>query len=306
LKTSVRHDTINFAGGIRRNGTAEEEKMNIVSTIHEVRERVKTWRTEGLTVGFVPTMGYLHEGHRSLIERAARENDRVVVSIFVNPLQFGEKEDLETYPRDLEGDSAICAEAGADLIFHPAADEMYEKEFCSYVDMNGLTDTLCGRSRPGHFRGVCTVVMKLFNIVKPDRAYFGEKDAQQVAVVKRMVKDLNMDLEIVACETVREEDGLAKSSRNVHLNREEREAAAILPKALRAAEEKIASGKRTSAEIEKTIGDLIGSEALARLDYAEIVDLETLRPVNQIEAPALVAAAIYIGKTRLIDNFIAE
>jgi pantoate--beta-alanine ligase len=293
-----------FCRFLLRNGTAEEEKMNIVSTIHEVRERVKTWRTEGLTVGFVPTMGYLHEGHRSLIERAARENDRIVVSIFVNPLQFGEKEDLETYPRDPEGDREICAEAGADLIFHPAADEMYEKEFCSYVDMNGLTDTLCGRSRPGHFRGVCTVVMKLFNIVKPDRAYFGQKDAQQVTVVKRMVKDLNMDLEIVACETVREEDGLAKSSRNVHLDREERKAAAILPKALKAAEEKIASGKRSAEEIRKTIAEQIASEAQARLDYAEIVDLGTLRPVDQIETPALVAAAIYIGKTRLIDNFI--
>ncbi|HYE68732.1 MAG TPA: pantoate--beta-alanine ligase, partial [Anaerovoracaceae bacterium] len=168
--------------------------MKIVETIQEVRENVKAWRTEGLTVGFVPTMGYLHEGHQSLIQRAAKENDRVVVSIFINPLQFGEKEDLETYPRDLKKDSVLCAAADTDLIFHPTAEEMYGKDFCSFVDMNNLTDTLCGKSRPGHFRGVCTVVMKLFNIVKPDKAYFGQKDAQQVAVIKRMVRDLNMDL----------------------------------------------------------------------------------------------------------------
>jgi pantoate--beta-alanine ligase len=280
--------------------------MKIVNTIQEVRENVKAWRTEGLTVGFVPTMGYLHEGHQSLIQRAAEENDRVVVSIFINPLQFGEKEDLETYPRDMEKDSAICAAAGTDLIFHPAAEEMYGKDFCSFVDMTELTDTLCGKSRPGHFRGVCTVVTKLFNIVKPDKAYFGQKDAQQVAVIKRMVRDLNMDIEIVACETVREADGLAKSSRNVHLNMEERKASAILQEALQVAEKKLEAGVRTSVEIQKTIKEKIDSEAMVRLDYAEIVDLETLRPVNKIEAPALVAAAVYVGKTRLIDNFIYE
>lgn len=280
--------------------------MKIVNTIQEVRENVKAWRTEGLTVGFVPTMGYLHEGHQSLIQRAAEENDRVVVSIFINPLQFGEKEDLETYPRDMEKDSAICAAAGTDLIFHPAAEEMYGKDFCSFVDMTELTDTLCGKSRPGHFRGVCTVVTKLFNIVKPDKAYFGQKDAQQVAVIKRMVRDLNMDIEIVACETVREADGLAKSSRNVHLNMEERKASAILQEALQVAEKKLEAGVRTSVEIQKTIKEKIDSEAMVRLDYAEIVDLETLRPLNKIEAPALVAAAVYVGKTRLIDNFIYE
>lgn len=280
--------------------------MKIVGTIQEVRENVKAWRTEGLTVGFVPTMGYLHEGHQSLIQRAAEENDRVVVSIFVNPLQFGESGDLESYPRDLDKDTAVCASAGADLIFHPTVEEMYEKGFCTYVDMNALTDTLCGKSRPGHFRGVCTVVMKLFNIVKPDRAYFGQKDAQQAAVVGRMVRDLNVDLEIVACETVREADGLAKSSRNIHLNREERRAATVLPQALQSAEKMIASGVRTSAEIRKAIQEKIASEALVRLDYAEIVDLETLRPINKIEAPALVAAAVYAGKTRLIDNFLYQ
>lgn len=280
--------------------------MKIVNTIQDVREHVRAWRTEGLTVGFVPTMGYLHEGHQSLIYKAAKENDRVVVSIFVNPLQFGPKEDLESYPRDLQKDSAVCAAAGADLIFHPDQEEMYGTDFCSFVDMNGLTGTLCGKSRPDHFRGVCTVVTKLFNIVKPDRAYFGQKDAQQVAVVKRMVRDLNMDIEIIACETVREADGLAKSSRNVYLGKEERRASTILREALQIAEKKIAAGIRTPLEIQKTIRERIDSEASVKLDYAEIVDLNTLEPINRIEAPVLVAAAIYVGKTRLIDNFIVS
>lgn len=278
--------------------------MKIVKTIQEVREQVRAWRTEGLTVGFVPTMGYLHEGHQSLIYRADSENDRVVVSIFINPLQFEEKEDLESYPVDLEQDKEICASAGADLIFYPDGQEMYGSDFCSFVDMEGLTDTLCGKSRPGHFRGVCTVVMKLFNIVKPDRAYFGQKDAQQVAVIQRMVQDLNMDLEIVPCETVREDDGLAKSSRNVRLNPEERKASGILHEALMLAEKCLNAGVRASDEIERFIRNKIETEKLARLDYAEIVDLQTLKPVKHVQSPALVAAAIYIGNTRLIDNFI--
>lgn len=280
--------------------------MKIASTIKEVREIVKGWRTEGLEVGFVPTMGFLHEGHLSLIQRAARENGRVVASIFVNPLQFGEKEDLLTYPKDLEKDRILCESAGADLIFLPEPDEMYHNDFCSYVDMNGLTDTLCGRSRPGHFRGVCTVVAKLFNIVKPDRAYFGRKDAQQLAVIQRMVRDLNMDIEIVPCDIVREADGLAKSSRNIRLSQEERKASAILQEALKIAENKINAGIRTSIEIQRAIKEKIESERLAMLDYAEIVDLDTLQPVKRIEAPALIAAAVYIGKTRLIDNFIYD
>ncbi|MEL7657110.1 MAG: pantoate--beta-alanine ligase, partial [Bacillota bacterium] len=221
--------------------------MKIVNTIQEVRECVKAWRTEGLSVGFVPTMGYLHEGHQSLIHRASIENDRVVVSIFINPLQFGKNEDLDHYPRDLKRDSNICAAAGTNLMFHPDPDEMYGKDFCSFVDMNGLTETLCGKSRPNHFRGVCTVVLKLFNIVKPDRAYFGQKDAQQIAVIKRMVEDLNIDVEIVPCRTVRESDGLAKSSRNIYLNKEERRASSILQEALQIAENKLTSGIRTTA-----------------------------------------------------------
>jgi pantoate--beta-alanine ligase len=221
-------------------------------------------------------------------------------------MQFGDKRDLETYPRDLKKDSAVCEAAGTDLIFHPETEEMYGKNFSTYVDMDELTDVLCGRSRPGHFRGVCTVVMKLFNIVKPDRAYFGQKDAQQVAVIKRMVRDLNMDIEIVACETVREADGLAKSSRNVHLNPEERRIAVVLHQALKTAEKKLAAGVTNPKDIQRSIREKIASEASVRLDYAEVVDLETLKPVSRVEAPALVAAAVYIGKTRLIDNFIYQ
>ena len=207
--------------------------MNIYNKICDVRNEIKSWRREGLSVGFVPTMGYLHEGHKSLIERAVKENDRVVVSIFVNPIQFGPKEDLASYPRDLERDSKICEEAGVNLIFNPEKDEMYFDDFCTYVDMDFLTKELCGKSRPIHFRGVCTVVSKLFNIVKPDRAYFGEKDAQQLAIIKRMVRDLSIDVEIIGCPIVREEDGLAKSSRNTYLSDEERVAARILNQSLK-------------------------------------------------------------------------
>ena len=197
--------------------------MKIVSTVKEVREYVNTWKKEGNTVGFVPTMGYLHEGHMSLVD-AAGENDKVVVSIFVNPMQFGPTEDLASYPRDLERDAKMCEEHGVDLIFHPTPEEMYGDNFYSYVDMNTLTEELCGLSRPVHFRGVCTVVTKLFNIVTPDKAYFGQKDAQQLAIIRRMVKDLNMPLEIVGCPIVREADGLAKSSRNTYLSADERKA----------------------------------------------------------------------------------
>ena len=200
-------------------------KMKIVETIAEVRAQVKEWRAQGLSVGLVPTMGYLHEGHKSLIDRAVAENDKVVVSVFVNPMQFGVGEDLESYPRDMERDSALCENAGAALIFHPQPEEMYHKDFSSFVDMNTLTKGLCGKTRPIHFRGVCTVVSKLFNIVQPDKAYFGQKDAQQLAVIRHMVSDLNFGIEIVGCPIVREADGLAKSSRNTYLNEQERKAA---------------------------------------------------------------------------------
>ena len=280
--------------------------MRIVESIKDVRATVKEWKAKGLKVGFVPTMGYLHEGHESLIRKASEENDRVVVSIFVNPIQFGPKEDLSTYPRDLERDSKVCESAGADIIFHPENEEMYFKDFSTFVDMNGLTDGLCGKSRPTHFRGVCTVVTKLFNIVAPDRAYFGEKDAQQLAVIKRMVRDLNIDIEIIGCPIVKEKDGLAKSSRNTYLSVEERNAAIILNKSLTLAKEKIQAGERDSEVIIKLIQEVINSEKLARIDYIEVVDSLSMEKVERIEKSVLVAIAVFIGKTRLIDNFTYE
>ena len=220
--------------------------MKIYGEIAKVRETVKAWKAQGLTVGFVPTMGYLHEGHKSLIDAARKENDRVVVSIFVNPMQFGPKEDLASYPRDLDKDAKLCEAAGVDVIFHPEPEEMYTPQFCSYVDMNGLTTELCGKTRPTHFRGVCTVVSKLFNIVQPDRAYFGQKDAQQLAVIKHMVDDLNMNVEVIGCPIIREEDGLAKSSRNTYLSAEERKAALILSKTIFMGQKMVEEGGRWS------------------------------------------------------------
>lgn len=283
-----------------------EFMMKIVETIKEVREQVKEWRKQGLSVGLVPTMGYLHEGHKSLIDRAVKENDRVVVSVFVNPMQFGVGEDLESYPRDLKRDSALCEAAGAALIFHPQPEEMYTKDFSSFVDMNTLTKGLCGKTRPIHFRGVCTVVSKLFNIVTPDRAYFGQKDAQQLAVIRHMVSDLNFGIEIVGCPIIREADGLAKSSRNTYLNTEERKAATVLNRSLQAAEEAYKKGNKDTAELIKMIRDIIEAEPLAKIDYVEIVDWNTLETVQKIEDSVLMAVAVYIGKTRLIDNRIFE
>ena len=280
--------------------------MDICYTIKDVRERVNAWKREGLTVGFVPTMGYLHEGHKSLMEAARANNDKVVVSVFVNPMQFGPNEDLESYPRDFEKDSALCESVGVDLIFRPEPEEMYADGFCSYVDMNGLTTELCGKSRPIHFRGVQTVVLKLFNIVKPDRAYFGQKDAQQLAVIKRMVKDLNVDTEIVGCPIVREADGLAKSSRNTYLNPDERKAALILSRSLKLGRELIENGETDSKSVIKAITDSINTEPLAKIDYVDVVDFDTITPVDKIGKSVLVAIAVYIGKTRLIDNFIIE
>lgn len=280
--------------------------MDICYTIKDVRERVNAWKREGLTVGFVPTMGYLHEGHKSLMQAARKNNDKVVVSVFVNPMQFGPNEDLESYPRDFEKDCALCESVGVDLIFHPEPEEMYADGFCSYVDMNGLTTELCGKSRPIHFRGVQTVVLKLFNIVKPDRAYFGQKDAQQLAVIKRMVKDLNVETEIVGCPIVREADGLAKSSRNTYLNPDERKAALILSRSLKLGRELIENGETDAKAVIKAITDSINTEPLAKIDYVDVVDFDTITPVDRIGKSVLVAIAVYIGKTRLIDNFIIE
>ena len=280
--------------------------MKVVSTIEEVRAYVKTWRKEGKSIGFVPTMGYLHEGHGSLIQKARENNDKVVVSIFVNPMQFGPTEDLASYPRDLEKDSAFCASLGADLIFHPEPEEMYQEGFCSYVDMDVLTKELCGLSRPVHFRGVCTVVSKLFHIVMPDRAYFGQKDAQQLAIIRRMVKDLNMDLEIVGCPIIREADGLAKSSRNTYLSQEERKAALCLSRSIRLGQSLVEQGETNAKKVLEAMKVEIQKEPLAKIDYIKCVNGLTMQQVETIKAPILVAMAVYIGKTRLIDNFIVE
>lgn len=277
--------------------------METTKAIQTVRQTVAGWKKEGLSIGFVPTMGYLHEGHKSLIDRAAAENDRVVVSVFVNPMQFGPTEDLESYPRDFERDCTLCRNAGAALVFNPEPSEMYADDFCSFIDMNALTKGLCGKSRPTHFRGVCTVVGKLFNIVKPDRAYFGEKDAQQLAVIRRMVRDLNFDIEIVGCPILRENDGLAKSSRNTYLNAEERQASLILNRSLQKGKALLESGETNAALVRQAIIESINTEPLAEIDYVEIVDSEKLEPVEKIEKPVLTAIAVRIGKTRLIDNF---
>lgn len=278
--------------------------MKVVSTIKEVREIVKAWKAEGKSVGFVPTMGYLHEGHESLIKRAVAENDVAVVSIFVNPMQFGPTEDLASYPRDLDADSKLCEAAGAKLIFHPEPEEMYHDGFCSFVDMNGLTNALCGLSRPVHFRGVCTVVSKLFNIVKPDRAYFGEKDAQQLAVIKRMVDDLNMDIEIIGCPIIREADGLAKSSRNTYLSEETRKQAVILSKAIFMGKKMIEDGERNPNVVIEEMKNLINTMPLADIDYVEIVDQATMKNVEVIAGDILCAIAVRMGgEARLIDNF---
>ena len=275
--------------------------MKIVGTVKEVREQVKELKKQGLSVGFVPTMGYLHEGHKSLMDAARKGNDKVVVSIFVNPMQFGPTEDLATYPRDLDHDAALCESAGVDLIFHPEAEEMYEKDFCSFVDMTGLTEGLCGKTRPIHFRGVCTVVNKLFNIVTPDHAYFGQKDGQQLAVIKRMVRDLNMDIEIVGCPIIREEDGLAKSSRNTYLSSEERKAALILSKTVALGKE-LAKTEKDANKVVEAMKKNIETEPLAKIDYVEAVDALSMAPVEKLEGTCMLAMAVYIGKTRLIDN----
>lgn len=280
--------------------------MQITGKISDVRSQVKEWKKQDLTVGFVPTMGYLHEGHASLMKRARAECDKVVVSIFVNPMQFGANEDLDSYPRDLEADSKLCESIGVDLIFHPEVEEMYAEGFCSFVDMNGLTKELCGKSRPIHFRGVCTVVSKLFNIVTPDKAFFGQKDAQQLAVIRRMVRDLNMDIEIVGCPIIREEDGLAKSSRNTYLNDEERKAALILSQTIRLGEKLVEEGEKDAGKLVAAMKENIEKEPLAKIDYVEAVNMDTIEKVDAIAPNTLVAMAVYIGKTRLIDNFIVE
>lgn len=280
--------------------------MQIEKTVAGVKAQVRAWKKEGLSVGLVPTMGYLHEGHKSLIERAVKENDKVVVSVFVNPTQFGPTEDLESYPRYLNADRILCEEAGAALIFAPEASEMYAENFTTYVNTSGVTAELCGKSRPIHFRGVCTVVNKLFNIATPDRAYFGEKDAQQLAVIRRMVRDLNMNVEIVGCPIIRETDGLAKSSRNIYLSPEERQAALVLSRAIKAGKAMVQSGEKDGEKVLDEMKRIISEEPLARIDYVEMVKWDTIEVHHRVDGPILVAIAVFIGKTRLIDNFIQE
>ena len=280
--------------------------MKVVKTIKEVREIVSSWRRDGLTVGLVPTMGYLHEGHQSLISKSVSENDRTVVSVFVNPIQFGPNEDLEAYPRDLKRDMEAVEAVGGDLIFNPEPVEMYPSHFTSFIDTTETTELLCGAVRPVHFRGVCTVVGKLFNIVTPDRAYFGQKDAQQLATIRRFVRDLNFGLEIVPCPIVREADGLAKSSRNTYLSPAERKAALILSKSLALGKKAVDEGERDASKVVSIITESLQTEPLARIDYVEVVDFENIQRVETISGETLVAIAVYIGKTRLIDNFIVN
>ena len=276
--------------------------MKVIKKIDELREILKPYRLEGKTIGLVPTMGFLHEGHASLIKKAVEDNDIVVVSDFVNPIQFGPNEDLEAYPRDIDKDSALCQSLGADFIFNPEPSEMYHDKK-TLVDIEGLSDNLCGAKRPGHFRGVCTVCTKLFNIVGPDRAYFGQKDAQQLAIIKKMVLDLNIPVEIVPVPIVREEDGLAMSSRNTYLNKDERKAALCLSQAIFAGEKMAKDGASLEEVLEK-MTEIINKEKLAKIDYISAVDLETIEDVKTFDQDTLVAIAVYIGKTRLIDNFI--
>ena len=278
--------------------------MQVTKTIKATRDQIREWKKAGHSIGLVPTMGFLHEGHASLIRKCREENDKVVVSVFVNPTQFGPNEDLEDYPRDFERDCALCESIGADLIFHPEPEEMYQ-DACAYVSINTLSDTLCGKTRPIHFKGVCTVVSKLFNIVTPDNAYFGQKDAQQLAIIRKMVKDLNFDIRIVGCPIIREEDGLAKSSRNTYLSAEERKAALCLSRAVRKGQEIVSKGC-TSESVMKEMRVIVESEPLARIDYISVVDALTMQPVEKVDSDVLVAMAVYIGKTRLIDNFSYE
>jgi pantoate--beta-alanine ligase len=274
----------------------------LASSIPAIVEIVKNARDRGRSIGFVPTMGALHAGHLKLMQEARRDNNFVVVSIFVNPLQFDRKDDLDRYPRTLAADMAVCSTVPVDLVFTPSAAELYPREQRAFVDVPGLTNHLCGAFRPGHFRGVATVVAKLFNIVRPDRAYFGEKDAQQLAVIRRMVEDLNMPVAVVGIPTVREPDGLALSSRNKHLTSEQRQIATLLPQMISEARSRLDGGERSASTIREALEPMFRTHADVRLEYFEIVEPSTLAPVERIDGPVLIAGAIWVGSTRLIDN----
>ena len=276
--------------------------MKILTTVKEVREYVKSARMAGKTVGLVPTMGYLHEGHASLVKKSVAECDVTIVSIFVNPTQFAPNEDFDAYPRDLEHDVKLLTECGADCVFHPEADEMYFSDATTTIVPDVLSKNLCGKTRPIHFGGVCTVVGKLFNIVTPDKAFFGQKDAQQLAIIKRMVRDLNFPVEVIGCPIIREEDGLAKSSRNTYLNGDERKAALCLSQAVRIGQDMVNSGEKSTRVILDAMIKHIESEPLAKIDYVQAVD-GSMQDVEEVGEDTLFAMAVYIGKTRLIDNF---
>lgn len=284
--------------------------MKVARTIKEVREQVTEWKKQGLTVGLVPTMGYLHEGHASLVDKAVSMCDRVVASDFVNPTQFGPNEDLESYPRDFEHDCRLLEEHGCDMVFYPSVDEMYPDgggKTDTYVEiLDDMPKQLCGKTRPIHFRGVCTVVAKLFNIVLPDKAFFGQKDAQQLAIIKRMVRDMSYGIEIVGCPIIREEDGLAKSSRNTYLNEEERKAALVLSKAVFAGKKMVQDGERSADKLVEAMKEIISKEPMAKIDYVSAVSGRDMSTLKVLEGEILVAMAVYIGKTRLIDNFMME
>lgn len=282
--------------------------MKLVKTVAELREEIATAKLAGKTIGLVPTMGALHEGHASLIKAANMENDFVVVSVFVNPTQFGPNEDLEAYPRTLDADCKLAESMGADIVFAPSAKEMYPSEDMTWVEVTGnVTKVLCGRSRPIHFRGVTTVVSKLFNLAQPDRAYFGQKDAQQVEVLKRMVKDLFFNLQLRIMPIVREADGLAKSSRNTYLSASEHEAALVLSRSLKKAQERFAAGERDAAVLTEAVRAEIAAEPMSDIDYVEIYRLPELQPVDgPLTGSNLLAVAVKFGTTRLIDNVILE
>ena len=278
--------------------------MKIVTKIIDVKKELKEVRSQGKTIGFVPTMGFLHEGHLSLVRESLQSTDVTVVSIFINPAQFGPKEDFKEYPRDLERDSELLEKEGVDYLFVPDKKEIYPEGYETYIEVLNLQDKLCGRSRPGHFRGVNTVVLKLFNIICPDISFFGQKDAQQAVILKRMVQDLDLDVRIEVLPIIREKDGLALSSRNACLGQEERKAALVLSKSLKEAQSMIEKGERDSVEIVNRMREMINNEPLVKIDYIEIVDMVKLNPIARMEKEVLVALAAYIGRGRLIDNTI--
>lgn len=280
--------------------------MIIVEKINDLKTVIRAQRCAGKSIGFVPTMGFLHEGHVSLAKRSVFDNDFTIMSIFVNPTQFGPNEDFDKYPRDLDSDAGKAEAAGVDLVFIPSVREMYPDGCSTYVEVMGITDIMCGKSRPGHFRGVATVVAKLFNIVEPDKAYFGQKDAQQAAVIRKLVRDLNMNVEIVTCPIIREKDGLAMSSRNVYLSSHERKAALVLSRSLFEVEKLAMEGEKNAEILLKYLYQKISNEPSAAIDYIEIVNADTLEKVKNIEGRVLVAIAARFGQTRLIDNIVIE